>query len=358
MPRRYPTLDLLRVVAVVMTMLVHTPSLTARIAGLHAIRGGLWLGVDLFMLISGWLLGGQLLREHAKGRLAVGRFYFKRWMRTLPPYYAMLLLLYAGHGAFFTESSGPGVLLKHVAFVQTYLPPNDYGVSWSLCVEEHFYLVLPLLVIALGTRARLPKLLAIVVFSEAIAIASRFLTLVPGAGAPDTTHMRDHGLFVGLLFAFLALERPDWWKRLGRHATALGVFGVAATLAVMASLPREMTPSTTSLWLRVLAPTVGTWTLACVFVACVHEDCAWSRVSFPGLQYLGELTYSLYLVHSVIPKTWMGGSVGVVGVVRRLGLSILGSVLLHHVVERPFLRARARILESMRRPRTATRVGV
>src|SRR6187402_739134 len=83
-PRRYPSLDLLRVVAIAMTILVHAPRLTARIPGGTAVHDGLWLGVDLFMLISGWLLGGQLLREASRGAVDPWRFYVKRWMRTLP----------------------------------------------------------------------------------------------------------------------------------------------------------------------------------------------------------------------------------------------------------------------------------
>src|SRR5262245_20657520 len=86
--RSYPTLDLLRVIAVSMTLMIHAPSLTMRIPLVKHLTYGLWLGVDLFMLISGWLLGGQVLREARSGDFDVRRFYLKRWLRTLPPYYA------------------------------------------------------------------------------------------------------------------------------------------------------------------------------------------------------------------------------------------------------------------------------
>ena len=128
-PRRYPSLDLLRVVAITMTMLVHTPRLVLRIPGLASMHGGLWLGVDLFMLVSGFLLGGQLLRDAARGVGDPLRFYAKRWMRTLPPYYVMLVLLQL-MGASMSWSTW----LEHALFVQMYLHNNYYLVSWSLCV--------------------------------------------------------------------------------------------------------------------------------------------------------------------------------------------------------------------------------
>ena len=92
--QRFPTLDLLRLVAIGMTILAHTPNLVLKVPGLASMRNALWMGVDLFMLISGWLLGGQLLREDERGPMRPMRVYFKRWMRTLPPYYFMLLTLY------------------------------------------------------------------------------------------------------------------------------------------------------------------------------------------------------------------------------------------------------------------------
>ncbi|HXK20103.1 MAG TPA: acyltransferase, partial [Polyangiaceae bacterium] len=164
----YPTLDVLRIVAITMTMLAHASGLVDRLAPLRPFKSGLWLGVDLFMLISGWLLGGQLLRDAARGTFDPRRFYVKRWLRTLPPYYFMLLILYffgAPHvgGLDGTEyiiapsrvdhlhSALPwSVVLTHLTFLQRYVPPNLYSVSWSLCVEEHFYLILPLIVVILA----------------------------------------------------------------------------------------------------------------------------------------------------------------------------------------------------------------
>lgn len=127
----------------------------------------------------------------------------------------------------------------------------------------------------------------------------------------------------------------------------MGPFGVAASLALFASIPYLTHPGEAFTWEWVWCPTLGTWTLALLFVACVHEDSAWSRRSFRGLQYMGELTFAIYLVHDAIPPSWIGEKIRtgrVLAVARRLGLVLICSMLLHHAVERPFLRLRARLL--------------
>jgi peptidoglycan/LPS O-acetylase OafA/YrhL len=351
---RYPTLDLLRVVAISMTVLAHTPSLTQRLVLLRPFRDGLWMGVDLFMLISGWLLGGQLLRESGGGTvpLEARRFYFKRWMRTLPPYYALLFLfVLAGWSAPGANFKGAGVasVASHFFFLQEYLQLNRYMVSWSLCVEEHFYLLLPVLVALLGRRSRWRRLLAIVIAAELIALCGRFWTVPSTPYVPTVTHLRSHGLFLGLLFAFVAEERRDLWDRLGKHANVAGAIGLVSSLLVFASVPYLTHAGQPVYWEWIVCPTLGTWTLSLVFLPCVHERSPCSRISFPGLRYCGELTFAIYLVHDALPPSWLGAKIStgpILAVARRLVLVLGCSVLLHHLVERPFLRLRTRLLSA------------
>ena len=361
-PRRYPTLDLLRLVAITLTMLAHASGIVQRVFFFRPFQGGLWMGVDLFMLISGWLLGGQLLRDARRGNFAPRRFYVKRWLRTLPPYYFMLVVLYCfglPHVGGLdgtehvidtarTDHLHPGlpwqVIVTHLTFLQRYIPPNLYGVSWSLCVEEHFYLFLPLVVMALMRWPRLSFAVALVVVIEAFAVACRVATFNDYTWAPQETHMRCHGLFIGMLFSWINIHRPEYWARLGRFATAFGLVGIVASLAVMASIS-DTAPTR---WAYIGVPTIGTWALALLFIACVHERSPFSRASFPGLQYLGELTYPIYLVHNVLPRAWLGehsGQAGLRGVVLRLVLVGGCSALLHHVIERPALRFREWVLK-------------
>ncbi len=362
--RRYPTLDVLRLVAISMTMLHHMRSMAERLPVIRHLSGGMWLGVDLFMLISGWLLGGQLLREAARGEVKILRFYTKRWLRTIPPYYAMLVLLYFAGSLrvggldgreYEIDPSRPlglhndlpwQTMLTHLTFLQRYIPPNLYGVSWSLCVEEHFYLCLPLIILAIMRWPRLRVVVAIVVAFEVLAVVCRFATFSGVEWSPQQTHMRCDGLFLGMLFAWIAIHRPRYWGWLGKITGWASALGVAGTAVVMATVPSQPTA-----WMYVLVPTIGTWTLALVFFPCVHEDSALSRINFYGLRYLGELTYSIYLVHNVLPRAWLGGhaaQAGLRGLLVRVGLVGASSVLLHHAVERPAMRLRQRLLNRWR----------
>jgi peptidoglycan/LPS O-acetylase OafA/YrhL len=339
---RYPTLDLLRLVAIGMTVLAHTPSVVARVPGLRLMQNSLWLGVDLFMLISGWLLGGQLLREQAKGGIATFRFYVKRWFRTLPAYWFMLALLY--HLPHAPEFRGPLPLwdvVAHATFIHVYAGMNHYMVSWSLCVEEHFYLLLPLL-IGVTRRASVRSMVLLVVALEVLAVVTRALAFGPTQSIPGLSHQRCDGLFLGFLFAFIDVRAPALWARLGSVARWSGWVGGVGTIAVLCSVEPAPNP-----WMFVGAPTVGTWTFALVFLPCVHEASRWSRFSFKGLAYLGGLTYAIYLTHSVIPRPLVelvGVSGSVVGVAWRFLLMAGAALFVHHLVERPFLSLRQRLL--------------
>lgn len=346
-PRRYPTIDLLRLVAIAMTMLVHTPSLSRTVFFVRPFAGGLWLGVDLFMLISGWLLGGQLLRESEAGSISPCRFYVKRWLRTLPPYYFMLVVLYYGGWSEFAGPLPTSVILSHLTFLQGYATGNHYLVSWSLCVEEHFYLLLPLLIAVLARWPRLRVAIGIVVGAGLLSLTLRALVYFGDPSTSDTpklSALRCDGLFIGLLLAWVNLKRPALWTALGRWTGVSLGLGTVATLFLMTKTSVDFR----SAWLYVFMPTLGTWTLAMVFIACVHVDSFASRVDFRGLSYLGGLTYAMYLTHNVLPRAWVGGfgAGSALAALWRMVLVVAVSVFIHHLVERPALALRKRVLSS------------
>jgi peptidoglycan/LPS O-acetylase OafA/YrhL len=138
---RAPGLDLLRVCAIGLVLLHHFRHLPGAPEGLRwfALRAD--VGVDLFFVLSGWLVGGQLWRERARtGGGRMWRFWRRRWWRTVPAYLAVLALL-----AVLGRVRGadvPAMLL----FLQNHLAPHAWLTSWSLCIEEQFYLALPLVV--------------------------------------------------------------------------------------------------------------------------------------------------------------------------------------------------------------------
>ena len=244
--QRRDGLDVLRALAIVAVLFFHAPAVvldvlpfTVRKAFAHG-----WMGVDLFFVLSGYLVGRQVFTQHAaQGTVAELRtFWLKRWGRTLPLYYVVLAFYALKPWTFGTPFNGGG--WHFVFFLQNYTALSDFVQSWSLCVEEHFYLVLPLL--AFGLRGRqwpawvwwLPV---------AVSLTARWMTwreLPPDVPLPQlpmflgwpTLHHLD-GLAVGV---FLAKTAPVWQRWAPSRRTACGVLGAAVlvlTIGVCGALP-------------------------------------------------------------------------------------------------------------------------
>jgi len=148
---RLPGLDTLRAVAIVAVMLYHLKPFLPE--SMTAVAQFCWMGVDLFFVLSGYLIGMQLLRPYASGeRPSVREFYRRRAYRILPAY-LVVLWLYLVFPAW-RESPVLPSLWQFLTFTVNlfFVDFSHHAFShvWSLCVEEHFYLVLPLEAIRVG----------------------------------------------------------------------------------------------------------------------------------------------------------------------------------------------------------------
>ncbi len=114
-----------------------------------------WMGVDLFFVLSGYLIGSQLFKEYAAGRKPEMRyFYLRRAFRIVPVFWLVAFIYF-----FFPvlrEAPGIQPLWQFLSFTENFLIDYQHHATfshaWSLCVEEHFYLVLPLLAWGLMRR--------------------------------------------------------------------------------------------------------------------------------------------------------------------------------------------------------------
>ncbi|MBC7793434.1 MAG: acyltransferase, partial [Clostridia bacterium] len=162
-------LDALRVLALVAVVSFHL--------GLGAdwsVTSAGWIGVDLFFVLSGYLIGTHLFRElRTTGRIALQRFYARRAWRILPSY-AVVVAIYFALPAI-RERSSIAPLWKFATFTQNLgLFRREMGAfthAWSLCVEEHFYLTLPLLALAANRFVRHRARIFIISIVSAIVIA-------------------------------------------------------------------------------------------------------------------------------------------------------------------------------------------
>jgi peptidoglycan/LPS O-acetylase OafA/YrhL len=322
---RNGSLDLLRCLAIVLVVNCHTVSAYGASRGLSALQLG-GKGVDLFFVLSGWLLGHQLLSElRNTGQIEMRRFWVRRWLRTLPAYYAVLSLTFAWQLA---VRNNTDLCWSYLVFGQTYLTDMPYfGVSWSLCVEEHFYLaVAPLLLFA--SRYSWWWMLPVFLVPSLCRSLGWYETL-------DQTHVRYDQCAVGVLLAYLAVFVPAVWQRACRLAPVGAALGLAAVgWAVLGRLEPTLD-------IGDYGPLV--WALiAGSFVLLAVSRLFWQQLRLPGARYLADRAYAIYLLHgealalakrtSSLPFvlylliTWV--------------VSLVLAELLYRLVERPIMRAR------------------
>jgi peptidoglycan/LPS O-acetylase OafA/YrhL len=345
-------LDILRITASLTIILFHGNLAAAfgKNLGTSVLKSNGYLAVDIFFVLSGWLLTRQVLRMRASFTGPVGfvtRFWTRRWARTLPPYWFMLLVLvvaypWLDHRDYPLMFTVPE-LIKHALFLQTFIGLNFYGISWSLVAEEWFYLTLPFVVL-LAARARSWRL--VVGFGLAallVPTAIRAVLLTSAAGWDAvlvTPQARGEGLIVGALLAAASLNAPWWDREVMARRRMLFVVGLVLLAVNLAAgmggshLYQVVGGLTFNLSLGLLLPLMSQlrWPQAAPIVAVM------------AVAYLSELTYPLYLLHAVIKVHWaqVYGPMRLVYAMLALGSLFLAASLLHLGIERPFLALRDR----------------
>jgi peptidoglycan/LPS O-acetylase OafA/YrhL len=333
--KRNQSLDVLRAVAVVLVIGHHSSYYPAwqKIG---------WAGVDLFFVLSGFLISGLLFQEYkVTGGIKIGRFLLRRGLKIWPSYY--LLMIVAAVLLLFGAMS-VSQLLSNLFFIQNYYPGYPYYVilehTWTLAVEEHFYLLLPfLLVLLIALRKGANPFASIPLLSLCIGLgclAFRTLTLPPHIAAWNT-HMRVDDLFFGVALGYLRHFKLGWFEKL----TANKVLPVAAMLIA----PAMLLPYTSR-----AVQTLGLTSLALGFILLV----AWAVVRTPqskAVQYVvravarvGVYSYSIYLWHTVFINLFARFEpVTFVKFWLYVASCIAGGIIMAHFVEIPYLRMRDRL---------------
>lgn len=317
--KRIPELDGLRGIAILLVLIWHffvTPSLAAGGPASSGVTSFLlamgrltWSGVDLFFVLSGFLIGGILLDARDSSNY-FKVFYIRRFCRILPVYAATCAVFWAGRN-FATGHpasvewifSGPMHWLTYVTFTQNIamtlsggLGAQGLAATWSLAVEEQFYLTLPLLIWFLSPR-RLAYVLAAAILAAPVLRALLYLLLPQGGvGAYVLMPCRADSLMLGVLAA-LALRRDDVWLVLTRQTRLLKGIGLVLGLGVILFTVRGWTIGTLPM------STLGyTWLALFYLVFLVlgltePHGLLGSVLRNRALRGLGEISYGTYLFH-------------------------------------------------------------
>ncbi|SDL94196.1 Peptidoglycan/LPS O-acetylase OafA/YrhL, contains acyltransferase and SGNH-hydrolase domains [Oryzisolibacter propanilivorax] len=329
-----PALDGLRAVAIVLVILSHA----------HAPPfDGAFYGVDVFFVLSGFLITSLLLIELQKsGRLDYWRFYRRRFFRLMPA-----LVLFLAAYCLVAPRVWPELTDMWSDALLSLLYLADYGIAffdspgtllhmWSLSVEEHFYLVWPPL-LALLVRCTAPgrrwRPIAGLVL---LAWAWRVLWVLRGQQFYEIFFRFDTratGLLMGALLAALLHERPAWFERL-RARLSHGMWFVLAVPLLLAQTWDDMN-------VMAWGMTVVECASAVLLLAVLQQrGAAYEALSAPALVLVGKLSYGIYLWHYPIVRWLRADQHWLVTAVAGFALSAAMAALSYYTVERWALRRR------------------
>lgn len=288
-----------------------TASATPDLMWLRQIVSLMWSGVDLFFVLSGFLITG-ILRDARDSAHYWSTFYVRRACRILP-LYALLLGTYAialasgfaGHPPAGWLMAQPMPLLSYATFTQNIFMglaqgtgANWMGVSWSLAVEEQFYLVLPLLVYFLPGR-RLA-----VCLGAAVLLAPVLRAAFPGYGALVNTYCKADALCLGGLLALLVRHPPAlaWAERhVCKFWIALGVGAVAFVAMTFHFGPLAGVELQLSRFSSVSLLVLAAFYAVLLLLILLRPDAPLFRLlAWPALRWLGHVSYAVYLFHQLI----------------------------------------------------------
>ncbi len=359
---RLPGLDLLRSIAIIWVMLFHSFLLGGLGPNWSWLSRYGWMGVDLFFVLSGFLIGTQVLAPISQGRrLSFGDFYMRRAFRILPAYLAVLAIYLCWPG--FGEAAGMEPWWKFLTFTMNltidYARNSAFSHAWSLCVEEHFYWLFPLLAVVLLKRPATWKfvLLCAGVVLGGIALRAAIWThgmqtdpnMVRNWFVEDIyypTLNRLDGLLCGVALAAWKTFRPQVWLAARRYAN-LSLLGGMLMMALSFWLFEDRT--------GMLGNTIG-WPVVSVGLgllvfAGAGRDSLIGKRNVPLVGWLAAISYSLYLMHKatyhLVQEQWganLAGA-GFLAFLAYAGSALLAGAALHYTVERPFLEFRGKIQE-------------
>lgn len=359
---RVQSIDILRALAVLLVIMRHTvpaptetPVLLRQITN-TLMRGG-WAGVDLFFVLSGFLVSSLLFREYQeKGGISVGRFLVRRGFKIYPSFYLLLattvvLMWYEG------RSVDGRAVASEFFFVQNYWF-NLCGISWSLAVEEHFYLLLVISFFWVTRKAghanalhSVPWVFAVV---AVVCLALRVITWKWLPHSPGhqvdfaPTHLRLDSLGFGVLLAYLYAYHGDTMRAFAQKYRYLLLASGVLLFVPAFTFTFEKTPFIYTLGFSLLYVGSG-----CLLVGLLDMKLPFPRVLQP-VAFIGLNSYNIYLWHLVVeerlvprvhlwlfnPDSWP------IYLTLNLTLAVVCGIIMSQVVELPLLRLRNRWFRS------------
>lgn len=358
-------LDTLRAFAIIMVILFHYPRWFDHPDWFPDVVKFGWTGVDLFFVLSGFLIASQLFAQIKKnGSFSMREFYIKRFFRILPVYYFVLALYFI-----FPVLSAPQLLpplWKFLTFTQNFganfETHRGFGVVWSLCVEEHFYLLLPITLLLLLKTGWYKKagILLLVLFALCFFIryySFNNIYLPQTNGTPNRalwvstvyypTYCRFDGLLIGVAVAAMYNYLPAVFNRLSKYANLLIAVGLVIFIVAYFMCGNAL-GFNRSVWGFPMV-SVG---FGCMVLGAIMPRSFLYKWKSAVLTMIARLSFSLYLIHmgvilmtQNVLATWGIAKNSTATFVLSMALCAVFALLLYYGIEQPFMKMRSRFLK-------------
>ncbi|MFC5458832.1 acyltransferase family protein [Massilia niabensis] len=375
--RRLHGLDTLRALAVTLVVLHHYTLFVSNddhTFGWVSRIG--WVGVDLFFALSGYLIGNQIFAAmKLEPGLSLKNFYARRLLRTLPNYFVILAIYFLWPA--WREGAPLAPLWRYLTFTQNLglAPGTAFSHSWSLAIEEQFYLLLPALAL-FGVTLRLRVsaawiVIALVLTGGMLLRAHLWFEHVDGKQYGTwfyykliyySSLCRLDELVAGVALALLKNHHAALWSRLTEHGNRWLVAGIAVTVpAFWLLLGDRYSFASTVFGYPLLALGFGLLILAALSNGSLLRD-----LRVPGAGPLALWSYAIYLAHRGVCAIGAGllwelgyGPQSLTAILALLAASVLSGWLLYRLVETPFMLLRERRFPSnlARRPEFSPRLS-
>ena len=337
-------LDFIRGIAILGVMKYHfrTVPVSNRFAASIDVLGHRlgWMGVDLFFVLSGFLVGGLIVQELLKSHdLRIRRFLVRRAFKIWPAYYVYLMFQVALH-----RHPWRTFVWQNFLNVQNYAG-TSLNHTWSLAVEEHFYLLLPPLMLVCFRRYR--KLLPLILAAICLVVLAGRVFTVYGLKLGDPqwqTQARIDSLLFGVLLSWMFYSRPETFQKISRKTAILAA--VFASGMVIALQQGPHTPFMSS-----FGYTMNYLSLGSLFLILYKYRGRLSETwLYRGIAWIGLYSYGIYLWHIAITSPVAQATArvpasiqwGVLLCSQYVVATVMG-VFMTKLVEAPMLKVRDRV---------------
>ena len=361
-------LDHLRTLAITFVFVYHFGRLFPHPEWTNTISKFGWTGVDLFFVLSGYLISSQLFSKMAQGgNFSLKEFFLKRFFRIIPPYIIVVTIYFLF--PYVHEREGLAPLWKYLSFTQNLglkLPSQGtFSHAWSLCVEEQFYLLLPLILSGLVYLNILKKgywlLIMLFLIGFMIRLYSYQTFIIPNIESEQVwafwyqwiyypTYCRLDGLLVGISIAALLQYKPKVKQKLSAYGNLFLLMSVLILVGAYYLCLDEQSFAASVFGFPLVSVGYGVMVLGAITQSSFLYKIK-SRITI----YIATLSYSIYLIHKFIIHI-VQDQFSKFNIAKDSNLmfllciltTITGAIIMNQLIEKPFLKLKDKFIKQIK----------